>query len=863
MPEIKQDIRGTTFIVAPSDSIHTNDADYALTGVAATDTAMLQDANDRANGGVVKVLEGNVTVTNLTIDNCTLMGQGTSDIVAGREGTTIHVTGNIHVAPGGRLWNVTVEVAAGYNTTALTVGADEEIFVNIPKLLDNIVIYSPENEQGTGLLLLGDGTTTLGYIAFCSFGSIQVRGFEYPVKLYSVENVGDGFVNGNHFDSILLINGKYMLTLQVVGAAAVFGNTFGSVQMQPSVTTVDGITLIGAAENIFEAAVGWDWTGGAIADAFKADAASYGNHVTTGRLDVIADSGYRNRICNQNPLIERVLTVKAYGADFNKLSAAMSYAWENTVNARWTIKVYGRINDDAQIIAKSYVDVIGYNAVIYNSFAGHSVTASNITDCWWRDIIVRKTGVAGAWEAVLFTSGTTDPTVRFDNSSFINEDTNFGANFGLYNGGGAPTYNKCHFRGGQGGASCYGAEIGGAARPHFYECKGEGGSGGNACNGWQIENWCRPVLKGCIGKSGDNQASCNNYNLTGGATVDLDDCSTEFYETAGAWDYDDADNGRFRPYDSHPYQLMAIFVRVDVANVGVTLDIGNAIGGNQVVNNLDIGAAGNKFFTFYRVEQVANGYLYATPSAPINDGDIYIAYVVIKNYAQIALENDTVGFVNIAGGKYLANGSSHSLRITVQPTADTFKANGALFETLHPTVQYAVFMAAPFASVPIYKCALIGLHNCISFAGDDGWVEFTANAFQYPNPGTDWTPQLAGALLGPSLANKKCWLPLNFLKQGDEIISYRLTGDTTEVNNIVLNCKLVRVDLADPLSTTDVAGGAIAAVTVDGVFDNLATLTNPEVVATDRQYTLEMEGSTGVTDSIKVMGAEVKIRRVG
>ena len=141
-------------------------------------------------------------------------------------------------------------------------------------------------------------------------------------------------------------------------------------------------------------------------------------------------------------------------------------------------------------------------------------------------------------------------------------------------------------------------------------------------------------------------------------------------------------------------------------------------------------------------------------------------------------------------------------------------------------------------------------------------VTFMANAFQYPNPGTDWTPELNGAGLGASLAAKKVWLPLNFLKIGDGIISYKLTGDAVEAAAMTLDCKLVRINLADPLTTTDVAGGAITQIDADGDFDSEATLTAIETVATDKQYALEILGTTGVGDAITVMGAEVLVRRL-
>jgi hypothetical protein len=141
-------------------------------------------------------------------------------------------------------------------------------------------------------------------------------------------------------------------------------------------------------------------------------------------------------------------------------------------------------------------------------------------------------------------------------------------------------------------------------------------------------------------------------------------------------------------------------------------------------------------------------------------------------------------------------------------------------------------------------------------------LTFCVNAFQYPAPGTDWTPQLEGAGLAQSLTAKKVWIPLNFLKIGDAIIVYKLNGDATEAAALTLDCKLVKVNLADPLTTTDVAGGGITQIDADGDFSSEAVLTAPEVIAVDKQYTLEILGTTGAGDSITVIGAEVLIRRL-
>jgi len=146
-------------------------------------------------------------------------------------------------------------------------------------------------------------------------------------------------------------------------------------------------------------------------------------------------------------------------------------------------------------------------------------------------------------------------------------------------------------------------------------------------------------------------------------------------------------------------------------------------------------------------------------------------------------------------------------------------------------------------------------------AGHAHSITFHVNAFQYPAPGTDWTPKLEGAGLAQSLSAKKVWLPLNFLKVGDVITVYSLLGDAIEAAALTLDCKLVRVNKADPLTTTDITNGAITQITADGVFDSAANPDN-ETVATDKQYLLEILGTTGAGDSITVMGAEVTITRI-
>jgi len=126
---------------------------------------------------------------------------------------------------------------------------------------------------------------------------------------------------------------------------------------------------------------------------------------------------------------------------------------------------------------------------------------------------------------------------------------------------------------------------------------------------------------------------------------------------------------------------------------------------------------------------------------------------------------------------------------------------------------------------------------------------------------TSWRPSLEGATLEASETAEELWLPLDFLKIGDEIVSYKLVGDATETTALTLDCQLYSINKADPITTTAIAGGDITQVVAGGNFDVEATLTAAETVATDKQYCFKITGTTGASDEIVVIGAEVVITR--
>ena len=143
----------------------------------------------------------------------------------------------------------------------------------------------------------------------------------------------------------------------------------------------------------------------------------------------------------------------------------------------------------------------------------------------------------------------------------------------------------------------------------------------------------------------------------------------------------------------------------------------------------------------------------------------------------------------------------------------------------------------------------------------DGQV-FIANSFMCPTPGAaEWTPSALGATLPTDSSAKKCWVPLDFLKVGDEIVSFTVVGNSLEAAAVTLDCKLVKLTGADPITVTDVTGGNIATHTADGLIQAQKTLDAVETVATNMAYNFELLGTCGSGDSLSVIGIHVVVNR--
>lgn len=275
---------------------------------------------------------------------------------------------------------------------------------------------------------------------------------------------------------------------------------------------------------------------------------------------------------------------------------------------------------------------------------------------------------------------------------------------------------NCRGYGGDGGNYCSGIVAGDAASPDLVGCLGVGGGGGIHCIGIGIEDSASPTLDGSIAESGYGGTACWAMRIRDATAATLTGCTSQPKKFNVQWNYDDADNGRFRPFATHPYQLVAISIQVKNTHAGETLDIGTSIGGHEIAQNISIAVADFVYFDLTRVELAGNAYLYATPSAAISDGDVTIWYVVVTNYATCyGMHIDTKGYLVVAGNTILSNGATDALYIASTAVATpNWKVTNSHIETLDPANQKSVNASGILNPAPVYLCTLIGALNNIT-----------------------------------------------------------------------------------------------------------------------------------------------------
>ncbi len=391
-------------------------------------------------------------------------------------------------------------------------------------------------------------------------------------------------------------------------------------------------------------------------------------------------------------------------------------------------------------------------------------------------VVSRGRSSASAPEiSILEVWGSTDKTVRFESCDFIIEmdsgptyqvvylrdsaspifshclvkgsGGSRGFNIGVAcSGDSAATFFDCTILGGDGGTECLGAYVLVNARPTFHSCFIKAGDGGTvATRSVVTDGAVAPVFDACLIRSGYSPYLNATAILTNhGSMPSFGNCTIQWGEEPSrgveigrssspkfnscvispiqhtyTWMYDSAHNGRFRPFVGKPCQLVSVQVYVIVTRPGVTVDLGTTPGGNDIASNVsqDDPEAGS--MAFHRVEIDPDGYLYATPSAPVNNGDFVVYYAVVVNNADSpAIWLGSKGYPLIEGCTVIANGASNAVEVGQDSVEiKNWKIIRSHLETLDPVHQYSVSAAAPLAEAPLLLCDFAGgFHNISSLA---------------------------------------------------------------------------------------------------------------------------------------------------
>jgi len=440
----------------------------------------------------------------------------------------------------------------------------------------------------------------------------------------------------------------------------------------------------------------------------------------------------------------KILTV-GEGGDYTKLSDALNSITDASETNRYCIVVIGKIVDNAQINAKSYVDVIGFSAdvTVQTDSNVHGVIFDSIVESEWRNITIRRKGDVTSGVHACCIRGTTDKTCRLVNCSFINEiSAAINSCYGIVVGDSAsPTITGCKVQGGSGGNYCYGIGIGNSASPTITGCKVQGGSGGNYCYGIVVGDSASPTITGCKVQGGSGGNSCYGIGIGNSASPTITGCKVQggsggnYCYGIRIWDsasptitgcksiggeissHNTNFSESFQPYSDKPYMLLSIAVKVNTAQEsGATLKLGTTEGGDEIASGIPVDSTGWKYFDFNRVERAAGEYLYATvvdsggnPISVSSDA-IKIYYSVITNYADCyGLYLDTYGYARIEGGTFIGNGASEGVRILGKSiSAKNWLITNATIETLDPANEYSVTASSSLTDAPVYNCVLVG-----------------------------------------------------------------------------------------------------------------------------------------------------------
>lgn len=194
------------------------------------------------------------------------------------------------------------------------------------------------------------------------------------------------------------------------------------------------------------------------------------------------------------------------------------------------------------------------------------------------------------------------------------------------------TLTGCIIKAQGGGYYCDAVVVAVAAVVTFNNCVIEGTPSYEQSRAITVSDGSYAVLNNCSLTPGSGGVSSYAVNLTVAGGVTLNGCNILVPSYGTYAYYASANNGRFQPSATKPYQVNSMVIIVDSAQTaGSTLKIGTSIGGSEVASGIPIDSTGWKTFTLgsgARSLVAAGGYLYATPSVAAADNFCRIYYTV-------------------------------------------------------------------------------------------------------------------------------------------------------------------------------------------------------------------------------------------
>jgi len=190
-------------------------------------------------------------------------------------------------------------------------------------------------------------------------------------------------------------------------------------------------------------------------------------------------------------------------ADYDSLYEALEDIENNASHSpsatnRYMIHVYGNVTETKPLTAYSYIDVVGFNAVVYISNPGtHGVTFSN-DHTVWRNLKIVLAGATGG-KAVIYCDSV-DDTVQLIDCECINEATSAtNYNRGVLVSGGNPKFIDCYIKSSDTHAYGEAMRMISGCTSTLVNVIAEGGAGGVGSDGFNIRDTSNVTLLNCEG----------------------------------------------------------------------------------------------------------------------------------------------------------------------------------------------------------------------------------------------------------------------------------------------------------------------------------------------------------------------------